>query len=312
MTARKNISRPALVAAFAALYLCWGSTYLAIRWAVEELPPFLMAGSRFLVAGGLLYAWARLRGAARPTAANWRAAVLVGALLLAGGNGCVVLAERTVASGLAALMISTTPLWMVGLDWAVFGSVRPRRGVVAGLLIGFAGMVLLRSPDAGGEAMSVTGTALLTFATVSWSLGSLLARRVALPASPLLASAMEMVAGGLLLVVAGSAGGEWAAIHPAVVSVRAAGSVAFLVVFGSLIGFSSFVWLNQVTTPAQVSTYAYVNPVVAVLLGWWLGGEHLTGRMWLGAAIIVAAVAAITFTSAGSTPRGSARPRRRG
>jgi len=312
MTARNSVSRAALVSAFAALYLCWGSTYLAIRWAVEEIPPFLMAGFRFLIAGALLYAWARARGAARPTVAQWRATALIGGLLLVGGNGCVVLAERSMASGLAALMISTTPLWMVGLDWAVFRSATQHRGTVAGLVLGFLGMVLLASPGGGVPSTGAGGALLLTFATVSWSLGSLLARRVSLPPSPTLASAMEMLTGGAMLVAAGSAWGEWGGFHPGSVSGRALAYVGFLVVFGSLVGFSSFVWLNQVTTPAQVSTYAYVNPVVAVVLGWWLGGETLSGRMWVGAAIIIAAVAAITLTSARPRLRGSASAPRRG
>ncbi len=289
-------SRWRVAAAFAAIYLIWGSTYLAIRFAIETLPPFLMAGTRFLIAGAALYLWARGHGVPRPVGVHWKATAIVGGLLLLGGNGGVVWAEQRVASSLAALLVATVPLWMVLLDWIWHHNRRPNSGTAAGLALGFAGIVLLIGPGelAGGNGVDGVGASVLILSTLCWATGSIYSRRASLPPSPLLATAMEMLAGGTLLLIVGSASGEWMKVKLDAVSLRSALAFGYLIVFGSLVGFSAYVWLLRVSTPARVSTYAYVNPVVAVSLGWALAGEPITLRTLLAAAIIVTAVVAIT------------------
>lgn len=285
-----------VVTAFAAVYLIWGSTYLAIRLAIETIPPFLMAGIRFLIAGAILYAWARWRGTPPPLRTHWLAATIVGGLLLVGGNGGVVWAEQRVPSGLTALLIATVPLWMAFLNWLRPGGVKPSNGVIAGLLLGFIGITLLVGPGelAGGHHVDSLGAAVLIMASLSWAAGSLYSRRAQLPASPLLTTGMEMLAGGALLLIAGSLADEWARFELSALSVRSSLALTYLIVFGALVGFTAYIWLLRVSTPAQASTYAYVNPVVAIFLGWALAGEPLTARTLLAAAIIVAAVVVIT------------------
>jgi drug/metabolite transporter (DMT)-like permease len=294
---RERPSTAKVVAAFAAIYTIWGSTYLAILYAIETLPPFLMAGVRFVIAGSVLYGWAWLRGARRPvTVLHWKSALVVGGLLLLGGNGAVVWAEQRVASGLAALLVATVPLWMVLLDWLRPGGAAPDRRTATGIAIGLLGLALLVGPESllGGGRVDPIGAGVLVMGSLSWAAGSLYARRARLPEPPLLATALEMLAGGALLVLAGVLTGEIGRLDPGAVSARSLLGLLYLIVFGSLIGFTAYTWLLGVSTPARVSTYAYVNPVVAVLLGWALAGEPLTPRMALAAAIIVAAVAAIT------------------
>ncbi len=289
-------SRVKLMAAFAAVYLIWGSTYLAIRYGLETLPPFLMAGTRFLVAGALLYAWARLREAPRPERKYWGPAAVIGGLLLLGGNGLVVWAEQRVPSGLAALLVATEPWWIVLLNWARPGGQRPGGKVVLGLLTGFAGMLLLVGPEdlaGGGGRVDTLGGLAVIVAALSWATGSIYSLRAKLPRSALMAAAMQMIAGGMLLFAAGSIAGEWAKLDIRAVSLLSAGALAYLIVFGSLVAYSSYGWLLRVTTPARASTYAYVNPVVAVLLGWAVAREPVSMRMLIAAAVIVASVVLI-------------------
>jgi drug/metabolite transporter (DMT)-like permease len=284
-----------LVAAFAAVYLIWGSTYLAIRLAIETLPPFTMAGVRFLIAGALLYGWLRLHKAVPPARVHWRNAAIVGGLMLMGGNGSVTWAEQRVPSGLAALLVATVPLWMAIMEAIRRGGTRPTRRIGAGLALGFAGIALLIGPVnlAGGERVDPLGAGVLLFAALSWAGGSLYSRQAQLPAVPLLGTAMEMLAGGALLVLAGGLSGEWQRIDLAAVSPRSLVALGYLVVFGSLLGFTAYLWLLRNTTPARASTYAYVNPIVAVFLGWAFAGEPLTWQTLLAAAVIVAAVVLI-------------------
>lgn len=292
-----------LVAAFAAVYLVWGSTYLAIRVAIESLPPLTMAGARFLLAGGALYAFMRLRGEPAPEWRHWRAAALIGALLLLLGNGGVVLAERTVPSGVVALLVAMVPLWMVLLEWLRPGGVRPLGRTVVGLLVGFGGMVLLVGPSGlGGARVDPLGVALVTVGSLSWAAGSIYTRGAALPKSALLSTGMQMAFGGLWLAIAGAAAGEWATLDASAFTGRSIAAWAYLVVFGSLVGFTAYVWLLGRTTAARVSTYAYVNPVVAVLLGWAVMGEPLSARVLGAAAVIIAAVAVITTGGRALTP----------
>lgn len=287
-------SRAQLVAGFAAVYLIWGSTYLAIRFAVESFPPFLMAGTRHLTAGLLLFAWLRMKGVAFPERRYWKSAFIAGGLLLLGGNGLVSWAEQRVPSGLAALIVASVPIWMAIVQGIQRRS-RPPAAVLAGLLLGLGGLVLLVLPGnlGGGDRVDVLGAGALLLAALSWVIGSLYSRKAALPKSTLLAIAMEMIGGGVILWIVGLAFGEGARLDAASISGRSVLSLAYLIVFGSLIGFSAYIWLLKVTTPARVTTYAYVNPVVAVLLGWAFAGEPLTLRIALSAAAIVAAVALI-------------------
>lgn len=290
-----GVSRARVVIAFAAIYLVWGSTYLAIRYAIETLPPFLMAGTRFLVAGSVMYAWARLRSAPAPRRPEWHGAALIGALLLLGGNGGVVWAETRIPSGLAALLVATVPLWMVLIEWWG-GGARPTRRVVAGLVAGFAGLALLIGPAdlLGGDAVDLLGTAAVLVGSLSWAFGSVISRRVALPSSPLLGTGMEMLAGGALLMLAGTILGEWGRLDPAGASRQSLLGLLYLIVAGSWIGFTAYVWLLRHVEVSKVATYAYVNPVVAVLLGWAIAGERLTLRTLAATVVIVAGVVFIT------------------
>jgi len=285
-----------LVNAFGLVYLIWSSTYLAIRFAVETLPPFLMAGVRFLIAGALLYGWMRFRGAKRPTLRHWKSTAIVGGLLLLGGNGGVVWAEQIVPSGITALMIATVPLWMVLIHWMSPGGERPSTQVWIGVVIGFFGIVLLVNPFASANMFRVdpVGAAVLCFATISWSIGSLYSRNAPMPPESLLATAMEMLTGGAMLTLAGTVSGEWYRLNLAEASLRSLLSVAYLIVFGSLIAFSAYTWLLKNTSPARVSTYAYVNPVIAVFLGWALAGEVVNSLIAVAATVIIFAVVLIT------------------
>lgn len=292
-------SRWLIYAAFAAVYLIWGSTYLGIKYAIESLPPFLMAGTRFLVAGAALYAWAWVRGersgaAEHPRRALWRTAFIVGGLLLLCGNGGVTWAERSIPSGLAALLVATEPLWIVLLNWARPGGVRPGFRVLLGLLVGFAGVWLLIGKGISGGEVDLFGAALVIGAAFAWAAGSIYSLRAPVHSSPLLASGMQMLAGGALLMFTSLLAGEWTSFDLSKVSAVSAGALLYLIVFGSIIAFTAYSWLLRVTTPARAATYAYVNPVVAVLLGWAMASEALSWRMLTGAGVIVAAVALIT------------------
>jgi drug/metabolite transporter (DMT)-like permease len=293
-----------IVLAFAAVYLIWGSTYLAIRWAIETMPPFWMAAVRFLVAGVALYVWARWRGAPRPTGRQWRDAAISGTLLLAGGNGAVVVAEQWVPSGLAALLVASVPLWLVVLD-ALFGAkIRPTRRTTVGLVAGFLGVgVLAGSPGVGaGGPEELLGGLLVLGGSVAWASGSLFSRYAKLPARPRMRVGMQMLCGGVVLTVLSVAAGEPSRLDLSVISTRSWASLAYLIVAGALIGYSAYIWLLTVVTPARAGTYAYVNPVVAMLLGWALADEPLTFRSLLAAAIILGSVVVIT-TEAGAARR---------
>ncbi len=288
--------RAAVAVAFAAIYLIWGSTYLAIRWGVESLPPFAMVGARFLLAGAPFYLVLRLSGHARPEPAHWRSAAVIGGLMMLGGNGLVTWSEQTVPSGVAALLVATVPLWMSLLDglWLRRGTLTPRLGV--GLLAGFAGVALLVGPTGGDvRAADPWGAAALLAASVMWSLGSLASRSLAVPRSPFLASSMQMIAGGALALVVATATGEWGRLDLAAATPRSLIALAYLAVFGSIVALSAYVWLLRVTSASAVSTYAFVNPVVAVVLGWAFAGEALGARVVAATLLIVGAVALIRW-----------------
>jgi drug/metabolite transporter (DMT)-like permease len=284
-------------AALCVVYVVWGSTYLAIRVADRTLPPFLMAGTRFLIAGGLLYAWSVRRDDGRGRdpigRRQWVAAVVVGGLLLFAGNGAVVWAETRVDSGVAALAIATVPIWM-----AVMTAVRDRRGIaariVAGLAMGFGGTaVLVRATERGSGHAAVGGIAVVLGGAVCWALGSVLSQRMALPRRPLVATAMEMIGGGALLFLASVVTGEVWHFKPGNVSFESFLGLLYLITVGSWAGFTAYVWLLKNAPISLTSTYAYVNPVVAVFLGWAILHEHVGALTLLAAALVVGAVALI-------------------
>lgn len=285
-----------ILIALAAVYLIWGSTYIAIRFAIETIPPFLMGGARFAAAGAILYAAARLAGAKKPRRIHWGTTTVIGGLLIACGNGGVVWAEQRVPSGLASLLVATVPVWMVLLDWARPEGRRPSSWVMTGLGLGFAGLALLVGPQglSGDGRINPVGAAVLISGSIAWAGGSVYSLRAPLPDSRLLATAMEMLTGGGLMFLAGLLTGEGTGFQLSAVSLRSAVSFVYLIIFGSLVGFTAYIWLLNATTPARASTYAYVNPVVAVFLGWFLAGEPLTMRTVLAAAVIISAVAVIT------------------
>ncbi len=309
---RSGASALAIWAALAAVYVVWGSTYLAIRIGVETIPPFLMAGVRFLVAGSILFAFQRLRGDPAPTPAQWRSAAIIGIFMLVGGNGMVTFAEKSVPSGIAALMVASAPLWMVLMDLVGVkfpssrsaGSLKrsrlkPTWKTIVGVLVGFLGLALLISPsELTGMAgdFDLFGTLVLTLAAFCWAAGSLYSRGAELPASPLIGTSMEMLAGGVGLVVLGSLSGEWGQLHLQAVSLASLGGLAYLIVFGSLVGYSCYTWLLRSAPTALVSTYAYVNPLVAIFLGSLLAQEPVTPRVLLATAVILGGVVVITFT----------------
>jgi drug/metabolite transporter (DMT)-like permease len=292
-----------LIAAFAAVYIFWGSTYLAIKYAIETLPPFLMAGSRFIFAGSILYLWARFsKDYEKPTLKQWRTSFIVGTLLLLGGNGGVVLAQHYISSSLAALLVATEPFWIVLLGWLWLKGTRPNWKVALGLLIGFLGVYLLIGGQ-GSAAESGSGQILGAFFVIcgafSWALGSMYGLRATTPKSSALTAGMQMLCGGLALTLVGTLKGEWTNFNIAEVSANSWFAVGYLIVFGSLIGFTAYSWLLKNAAAAMVSTYAYVNPVVAVFLGWLIAGESFTTQMLLGAGIIIGSVALITSNNDG-------------
>jgi len=299
---RKSAERSLLllVAAFAAIYLIWGSTYIAIKYAIETLPPFLMAGTRFLVAGATLYAIARFSGEyEKPSWRHWRTSLIVGVLLLLGGNGGVVWAQHYIPSGLAALLVAVEPLWIVLLNWLYLKAERPNLKVILGLVLGFVGLWLLigngvTANDSTNGWMQIFGALLVVGAAFSWACGSLYGLKAPSPKSPVLASGMQMLSGGAVLFLFGSASGEWSKFNPDAVSQNSILALSYLIVFGSIVAFTAYSWLLKNASPSIVSTYAYVNPVVAVLLGWALANEALSLQMLVGAAIIIGSVALIT------------------
>jgi drug/metabolite transporter (DMT)-like permease len=291
--------RARLIAAFAAVYVIWGSTYLAIRFAVQTLPPLLMASARFVGAGLIVLAWGRLRDrAAWPTRVEWRVGLISGALLLLGGNGGVSWAEQRVPSGIAALLVAVVPVFMVLLEWLRPGGSRPRAAVFAGVGLGLAGLALLIGPDAlrGGGRTNALGALVLVLASLSWAAGSLYTKVSPKATSGTMATGAQMLAGGLALLVAAVVAGEPSRLDLAHASSRSIFAFVYLLTFGSLIGFTAYVYLLAHTTAAKASTYAYVNPVVAVLLGWAVGHEAVTSRTVIAAAVILAGVAIITVT----------------
>jgi drug/metabolite transporter (DMT)-like permease len=293
---QKHASRAQITAAFASIYIIWGSTYLAIRYAVATIPPFLMGGVRFLISGALLYVWARSRGGPAPTKLHWRNAVIAGGFLLLGGNGAVVWAEQFVPSGLTALLVSILPFWLVIIEWVRPPRQRPSTAVLVGLVVGFVGIIVLVGPGSiGGQGdIKPIGALVLILGSLSWAIGSFWSRDAQLPESGLLTTGMEMLGGGVLLILVGALTGEFSQLDVSRISRESTIGLVYLITFGSLLGFTSYIWLLDKVSPAHLGTYAYVNPIVAVLLGWAIAGERLSLRTAVAAAIVICAVALIT------------------
>jgi drug/metabolite transporter (DMT)-like permease len=298
-----------VLVAFAAVYVVWGSTYLAIRIGVESFPPLILAGLRHFTVGLSLYPVLRKKTGISPTVAHWRTAVIAGALLLFVGNGGLSWAERTVPSGIASLLVASVSLWLVIVDWLRPGGVKPVPRVVMGLLIGFAGLALLVGPThlGGSERVDPRGAAVLVFASLAWACGSLYSKHGGMPSSPMLGVAMQSFAGGAILLIAALLAGEFRGLHLGAISLRSWLAIAYLIVFGSGIGFSAYIYILHKSTAARVATYAFVNPVVALFLGWLLAGEAVTLRTVIAAAVILTAVI-LVITAPQRTPAAATIP----
>ena len=295
MQREKNPSFPKLILAFACIYLIWGSTYLAIRYAIQTLPGFLMAAFRFILAGGVLCVWAWREGARLTGRTPWRTAFTMGFFLLLLGNGTVVIAIHWVPSGLAAVLLATTPIWVALLEWAVPGGSRPSGRVTTGILLGFLGILMLIGiGDLGNGTVDILGAAVLLLSSIAWAAGTVYSRRVKISDSPLLISGMQMLTGGVLLLGAAILNGDLSLFRPDSISLRSVVAFLYLTIFGSIVAFTAYSWLIRVTSPSRAITSAYVNPLVAVLLGNAIAGESLTYRMIMAMATIILSVIVVT------------------
>jgi drug/metabolite transporter (DMT)-like permease len=293
-----------LLLAFFLLYFIWGSTYLAIRYAIETLPPFLMAGTRFFSAGILLYAVMRLRAVPSPPLRQWGQLAVVGTFLFLGGNGLVVWAEQYITSGLAALLVSTLPLWLILLDWLWAQGPKPSRRALCGIALGFVGLVVLVDPARViSSDVHLPGAVLCVVASLLWAIGSIYSKKFRQPSSIFMSAACQMIGGGLTLLLVALLLGETKDFSLAQVSPVSLGAFLYLLLFGSIVANSAYVWLLQNATATSVSTYAFVNPAVAIFLGWALADEQLTAQIMLGAGIILAGV--VLVISSGRPQRGN-------
>lgn len=283
--------------ALIALYIVWGSTYLAIRFAVETIPPFLHAGLRFLISGLILILWRRAAGDDMPTRAQWKSVAIIGTLLLLGGNGLVSFAEQRIASGVAALIVGTTPMWLVLIESLRPNGVKPTWLIIVGLIVGFSGIYLLIGPSAstGKLQFDTIGTVAVIAAAFLWALGSIYSRSADIPKSALMTTGAEMLAGSVPLFLVSLALGEWSRFNIAQVSTESWLGLIYLITFGSMVGFVAYIWLLQNAPISLVATYAYVNPLVAVLLGAWFASEPLTSRTLAAAGIIIGSVIFINW-----------------
>jgi len=294
--------RGKVIAAFIAVYLIWGSTYLGIRFAIETIPPFLLSAARFTLAGSILLTIAKVRGAPNATPPQFRTAAIVGSLLML-GNALVGVAEQRIPSGVAALLVAMSPLFMVLLEWVRPGGRKPTPLVVIGLLVGLGGVFALVGPGSfsDGGRIDLIGAGTILFGCLAWSSGSIYSRHAPRPSSALMMTAIQMLAGGVFVGLIGAVRGELATFQLAAISLRSILAWGYLLIFGSLIAFTAYVYILRVSTPARVATYAYVNPVVAIILGWLIAGEGISMRMVVSAAIIITGVALITIAEGRSS-----------
>lgn len=287
---RNETPRIKIIAAFGIIYFVWGTTYLAIRLAIDTIPPFLMAGIRFTIAGILLYGWCTLRYDKKPGLSDWGKAAIPGILMFVGGNGLLTWSETFIPSGLAALIIATVSIWMVILDWFFFSKKRPDKLTLSGIAVGLAGVGLLTG--VGDEVLInggsvILGIMVLTFASMSWAAGSLISRNLKSGTSLQFTISIQILTGGMALMVVGSLQGEWARVSVQAISFQSLLALSYLILLGTLLAYSAYLWLLRVSTPAKVSTYAFFNPLIAVFLGWILLNEPLTVETIIGAALIL-------------------------
>ena len=289
--------RSLVIIAFAALYLIWGPTYLGIRFAIETIPPFLMAGARFVLAGLIMYAIAWSQGISKSSWANWRTSLIIGACLLLAGNGGVTISEKYIDSGLAALIVAIVPIYIVLLGWAMGMTPKPTPIVWLALLGGFVGVGILFSPalhfSSNGARHPAIGISILLVSSFIWSVGSLYSRVARHAASPFLTAAQQMICGGILLLFVGIVTGELRRLHPSFISISSLLSFVYLVIIGAVVGYTAYIWLLRHCEPAKVATYAYVNPIVAIVLGALFAGETITMRTLIAAGLIIGSVALV-------------------
>jgi drug/metabolite transporter (DMT)-like permease len=291
--------RARLLVAFFLIYFIWGSTYLAIRYAIETVPPFLMAGTRFLTAGVLMYGFLRLRGASNPSLQQWTQLSVVGVFMFLCGNGFVVWAEQYITSGLAALLVSLLPLWLMLFDWLWAQGPKPTRTALCGIALGMAGTVLLLDPGSiAGADIHLPGALMVLLASVGWAFGSIYSKKFRHPPSIFMSAACQMIGGGVALLITALLMGETAGFDWREVSGVSLGGFFYLMVFGSMIAMSAYVWLLQNASASSISTYAFVNPAVAIFLGWLVAGEEITAHILLGAGVILAGVVLVIRASA--------------
>lgn len=291
-----HVSKAKLIAAFAAIYIIWGSTYLFIKFSIETVPPFLVGAFRFIIAGTLLYTWARMRSSIKPTSKQWVQGLALGMVLLGVGNGCVVWAQQYIPSGIAALVVAIVPLMVVLIEWIRPGGLRPSAAALVGVIIGLAGMVLLIGPSAflGAGDLHAGGALVLLAGSLSWSAATVFGKRASVPPSPPMASGIQLIGGGVFLITAGLLAGDFGRLEASDFTLKATLSLAYLTFFGSIVAFSAYSWLLRVAPPTKIATYAYVNPVVAMLLGWAVADESMTPRTLFAAAVVLAGVVLIT------------------
>jgi drug/metabolite transporter (DMT)-like permease len=298
-TNASRATRFRIAAAFLAIYLIWGTTFLAIRIAVETIPAFMMAGLRFFFAGGVMFVILLAQGERFPSLRQWRSAVIVGGLMLVGGIGLLSFAEQHIPSGLAALVVATIPIWITLFEWLIFGGKRPSLQIFTGLGFGFAGVILLFVPaldtDTKEGSDNLLGLATVLLGAVIFSLGSLYSRRAPLPEDTRMATASEMLMGGVLLLLVSLLTGEAARLDVSSISLRSSLALIYLTLFGSIIGYTAYLWLLKTVEPAKVSTNFYVNPVVAVLVGWLVAEETVTPSMVMATIVILLGVAVINI-----------------
>lgn len=289
----------AIVIALLSVYIIWGSTYLGIKIAIETFPPLLMAGIRFTIAGALLYGYVIVKERKHPKLIEWRDTTIIGTLLLLGGNGLVVIAEQSIPTSIAAIIIATVPLWMIVIGWMMKSQTKPNRSTLFGTVLGFCGVAILMYPSHQENLhFDLLGLFLTLLAAILWSLGSIYSQKATLPSSTMLSTAMQMITGGLVLVIVGTFTGEWQHLNPEAFSSRSFFALMYLIFFGSLLGFSAYVWLLQNVSPYLASTYAFVNPIVALILGYFFADEVLSFKALIATVFIISAVVIITFFKA--------------
>ena len=292
-------STVAIVLALLSVYIIWGSTYLGIKIAIETFPPFLMAGIRFVIAGSLLYGYVIVKERKHPKLIEWRDTTIIGTLLLMGGNGLVVIAEQSIPTSIVAIIIATVPLWMIVIGWMMKSQTKPNRSTLFGTVLGFCGVAILMYPSQQENLhFDLLGLSLTLLAAILWSLGSIYSQKAILPSSTMLSTAMQMITGGLVLVMVGTFSGEWQHLNPEAFSSRSFFALMYLIFFGSLLGFSAYVWLLQNVSPYLASTYAFVNPIVALILGYFFADEVLSFKALIATVFIISAVVIITFFKA--------------